>query len=36
MDTDYVDYIKDYNESDTSSLKMLLKKKFKIQNKNYN
>jgi V-type H+-transporting ATPase subunit d len=28
MDTDYVDYIKDYNESDTSSLKMLLKKKL--------
>jgi V-type H+-transporting ATPase subunit d len=28
MDTDYIDYIKDYNESDTSSLKMLLKKKL--------
>ena len=28
MDTDYVDYVKDYNESDTSSLKMLLKKKL--------
>ena len=28
MDTDYADYIKDYVESDTSSLKILLKKKL--------
>ena len=28
MDTDYVDYVKDYNESETSSLKMILKKKL--------
>ena len=28
MDTDYADYIKDYVESDTSSLKVLLKKKL--------
>ena len=28
MDTDYMDYLKDYNEQDTSSLKMLLKIKL--------
>jgi len=28
METDYMDYIKDYNEQDTSSLKMLLKRKL--------
>ena len=28
MDTDYADYLKDYDESDTSSLKMLLKRKL--------
>ena len=30
IDTDYSDYVKDYNETDTSALKMLLKKKFEI------
>ena len=28
IDTDYSDYVKDYNETDTSALKMLLKKKL--------
>ena len=28
IDTDYADYVKEYNENDTSALKMLLKKKL--------
>ena len=28
IDTDYIDYVKDYTETDTSALKMLLKKKL--------
>lgn len=28
LDTDYLEYVKEYNEADTSSLKMLLKKKL--------
>ena len=28
LDTDYLEYVKEYNENDTSSLKMLLKSKL--------